>query len=418
MTQEDFGLVREVLDEMLQLPYITRVYPDWFLDYGRWVQAFGEPRGQPGLQSMCNLRRFLDDEEFSLADHPNSTLVEPLFSRLVEGQADGKRSAHRGRGLLAVAPAHGSTGGAVRGGGAGAMYSQSEGAALRLPAFGGQGEAGWETELAGLRRHLDGLARAQFMSGGGGSGGRRARRRLQEQQQQLAAAAAAAIAPEARRERAPAAMQGAGATEGAGGMPSWSALPALPEPGPEKRWHHRGAPPEGSPAAELAASQQAGRRHHHAHSGGDSSSAGGSSGPACENNEARFLSLSGGHPCDAAVGRCVSGVGHGVVAKLCPVTCGLCDDASRIAAASGANSTAVEQDLILGGKNYEPDVILAELVPGGCAVGGPGQAGAAQCANPNSCIIKAQRFVVAADLDQDMEQSFYVWEEMTKTFAR
>lgn len=139
------------------------------------------------------------------------------------------------------------------------------------------------------------------------------------------------------------------------------------------------------------------------------------------NNEERFKFISGGHVCDSAFSHCVTGTGHAIVAKLCPVTCNLCDDATRLASASGANGT-VEQDLVLGGKNFEMDVVLQELVAGGCDAPPPGasaaEAAAAQCAQPQSCVIQAQRFVVAADLDQTMEQSYFVWKALTEVFER
>lgn len=134
----------------------------------------------------------------------------------------------------------------------------------------------------------------------------------------------------------------------------------------------------------------------------------------CSNQEERFGRLSGGHVCDEAVSRCESGTGWRVVRSLCPVTCGVCDGD-----APGGNATGVEeeQSIIFGGKDYEGDVLLKELTPGGCAADEFSVAGVRPaCESGRGCIIGTHRFVVSAVLPQNMEQSFYIWRELTRVF--
>ncbi|KAJ1622006.1 hypothetical protein T492DRAFT_338357 [Pavlovales sp. CCMP2436] len=70
---EDFGLVREVLDGMLELPYINRVYPDWLADYETWYGCQGDMEDPRGMESMCNLKHFLSDGDYFPCDPTNFT---------------------------------------------------------------------------------------------------------------------------------------------------------------------------------------------------------------------------------------------------------------------------------------------------------------------------------------------------------
>jgi hypothetical protein len=189
----------------------------------------------------------------------------------------------------------------------------------------------------------------------------------------------------------------------------------------KKRLHPRLAPTGVASAAEADdedESHPAGggvRRHRHADGGADGAEH--EAAAVCVNNEEGFLKLSNGHFCDEAASHCESGMGNKIVRRLCPKTCGLCDDQSAISGSSSNSSTSME-DLVLGGKVYENDVLLRELVPGGCNLDQPGNHVSGLCSSGHGCVIRAHRFVVSADLNQDMEQSFYVWEEMTSIFEQ
>mmetsp|Transcript_17686 Transcript_17686/g.55155 ORF Transcript_17686/g.55155 Transcript_17686/m.55155 type:complete len:2040 (-) Transcript_17686:246-6365(-) len=136
----------------------------------------------------------------------------------------------------------------------------------------------------------------------------------------------------------------------------------------------------------------------------------------CVQKDEQFKRLSGGYACEEAVSRCESGTGFRVVRSYCPIACGLCTPtAEDVAIAAAAANSTVEHDNvetfpITGGRPHEFDVVLKPLVPGGCDM--PAGFDHRECSISRSCIIGASRFVLSADLPQNMEHSFYVWQDL------